>query len=220
MVTRERITLTELITPTSRPLIAEGVGTGNLFLNGLFIQGDVRNHNGRIYPLAEIRKAVGTLTEKITSLGGVLGELDHPEGLQIGLDRTSHAIKEIGLDRANGIGKMQILKNPNGEIVRSIVEAGVQLGVSSRGSGSVGDNGMVSEFEIITIDIVANPSAPDAHPKAIIESLLGQRYGREAYRLAGMHEFIKEDKAIQKHFAKAMEKFLLDTRDEFTWRKP
>lgn len=211
-----RQTLTEMISPVHRPLIAEGQGSGNLFLKGLFIQGDVRNHNGRIYPLSEISRAVSSLTEKVSSQGGILGELDHPEGLQIGLARTSHAITEIGLDGANGIGKMRVLNNSNGEIVRSIVEAGVQLGVSSRGSGSVNGDGRVTDFEIITIDIVANPSAPNAHPKAIIESMLATQYGREAYRLSG---YLTEERDVQKYFAKEMTKFLTDIRDSLIWRK-
>jgi hypothetical protein len=213
-----RQTLTEVISPVYKPLIVEGQGTGNLFLSGLFIQGNVKNHNGRVYPLSEISRAVQTLTEKISTQGGVLGELDHPEGLQIGLGRTSHAITEIRLDGPNGVGKMRILgdTNPNAAIVRSIIEAGVQLGVSSRGSGSVGNDGRVSEFEIITIDIVANPSAPDAHPRAIIESLMGTRYGGEAYRLA---EYLRDDRSAQKYFKREMEKFLLEHRDEFIWRK-
>lgn len=211
-----RQALLEYIEPLRRPLIIEGTKDGNLYLKGLFIQGDIRNHNGRIYPLSEISRAVGTLTEKIKVQGGVLGELDHPEGLNINLPNVSHAITEMGMDGANGIGKLRVLANKNGEIVRSICESGVQLGVSSRGSGSVGNDGRVSEFEIITIDIVANPSAPDAHPQAIIESLFNNRHGREAHRLAG---YLREDRAAQKYYAKAIKDYLTEVRDELVWRK-
>jgi hypothetical protein len=212
-----RVPLFEYISSTSKPLQMESLGDGkNLFLKGKFIQGEVRNHNGRIYPLSEIRRAVTTLREKIESTGPVLGELDHPEGLNINLDRTSHAIQEMSMDNSDGIGRLRVLNNRNGEIVRSIIEAGVQLGVSSRGSGSVGGNGIVTEFEIITIDIVANPSAPDAHPQAIIESMLANRYGREAHKLAGL---LREDRAAQKYFANSIQQYLKEVRDELVWGK-
>ena len=192
---------------------AEG---GNLWRKGLFIQGETKNHNGRVYPLTEIDRAVKTLTEKIKQMGPVIGELDHPDGLNINLKWASHAITEMWMDGSNGLGKMKVIKAGYGLIVHGLVEAGVNLGVSSRGSGAVGSNGIVSEFEIVTIDIVANPSAPNAHPAAIRESLERSRYGRETMNLA---EWAQGEPSAQKYFAKALSGFLVEIRDEVTWRK-
>ena len=114
-----------------------------VYMKGIFIQGDLRNHNGRVYPLHEIRKAVENIKESIQKDNGVLGECDHPQELQIHLDRVSHKITEMWMDGANGYGKLQILPTPCGNIVRTLLDCGVKLGVSSRGSGNVDDNGRV-----------------------------------------------------------------------------
>ena len=135
-----------------------------VYMKGIFIQGDLRNHNGRVYPLHEIRKAVENIKESIQKDNGVLGECDHPQELQIHLDRVSHKITEMWMDGANGYGKLQILPTPCGNIVRTLLDCGVKLGVSSRGSGNVDDNGRVSDFDMLTVDIVAKPSAPNAYP--------------------------------------------------------
>lgn len=213
-----RIPLFEEIGPAAHPLKLEenSDGKGNLYLKGLLIQGEIKNHNGRIYPLSEIKRAITSLKEKIAGRNGVLGELDHPEGLNINLDRVSHAITEVNLDGANGTGKLRILNNNNGHTIKSIVEAGVQIGVSSRGSGSVGHDGRVSDFEIITVDVVATPSAPDAHPIPVIESLRRSRYGREALTLI---ETVRDDRAAQKYIKQSIDDFLMSIRDELVWRK-
>ena len=105
----------------------------------------------------------------------VIGECDHPEELTINLDRVSHIITKMWMDSTNGMGKLQILPTPKGNIVRTLIEAGVKLGVSSRGVGNVDDRGEVSGFEIITVDVVARPSAPEAYPKPVYESLNTRR---------------------------------------------
>lgn len=152
----------------------------SLFMKGIFIQGGVRNQNERVYPEPEIAKAVQTLNEQIGEGYSVLGEVDHPDDLKINLDRVSHMITSMWMDGANGLGKLKILPTPMGQLVKTMLESGVKLGVSSRGSGNVSEHdGRVSEFEIITVDIVAQPSAPQAYPKAIYESLMNQKNGNK-----------------------------------------
>lgn len=146
-----------------------------LFLKGICIQGSVRNHNQRIYPVNEISKAVDLINETIRKGESVFGEADHPEELTINIDRISHHITKMWMEGANGIGKLQILPTPLGKICTTILECNLKLGVSSRGSGNVDDQGYVSDFEIVTVDIVAKPSAPEAYPVPVYESLNWKR---------------------------------------------
>ena len=141
-------------------------------MKGIFIQGDVKNHNQRIYPASEIRSAVENLNEDIKNGITVLGEADHPENLGINISRVSHMITEMRMEGNNGIGKLKIIDTPLGNICKTIIESGGTLGVSSRGSGDVDNNGYVSNFEIVTVDIVVKPSAPQAYPKAVYEKRL------------------------------------------------
>lgn len=147
------------------------------YLNGIFIQGEIQNLNGRIYPKHEIQHAVESLQEQISLHGGVLGELDHPDTLVINVHNVSHIIQEIHMEGNDGVGKMKVLSNtPSGKIVEGLLMDGVPLGVSSRGSGNVDDwNNTVSDFEIVTVDIVATPSAQDARPTPIYEKFQGGR---------------------------------------------
>ena len=110
----------------------------------------------------------------------MLGEVDHPEDLKINLDRVSHMIEKMWMDGPAGYGKLKILPTPMGELVKTMLTSGVKLGVSSRGSGNVDDrNGHVSDFEIVTVDVVAQPSAPNAYPQAIYEGLLNHAGGQK-----------------------------------------
>lgn len=152
-------------------------GGKDLCMKGIFIQGDVRNQNQRVYPVREIARAVNSITEKLSAGQSVMGELDHPEELSINLDRVSHLITEMWMDGADGYGKLKIVPTPMGNIVKTLLQSGAKLGVSSRGSGNVGDDGAVSDFEIITVDIVAQPSAPNAFPRTIYESLFNMKGG-------------------------------------------
>ena len=153
------------------------MGGKDLCMKGIFIQGDVRNQNQRVYPVREIARAVNSITEKLSGGQSVMGELDHPEELSINLDRVSHLITEMWMDGADGYGKLKIVPTPMGGIVKTLLQSGAKLGVSSRGSGNVGDDGAVSDFEIITVDIVAQPSAPNAFPRTIYESLYNMKGG-------------------------------------------
>jgi Prohead core protein serine protease len=196
----------EVITESS----AEGQPK-NVYMKGIFIQGDIRNHNGRIYPVREIRKAVNQLNESIKQDSGVLGECDHPQELQIHLDRVSHKITEMWMDGANGYGKLQILPTPHGQIINTLLTNGVKLGVSSRGSGNVDDNGEVSDFDMLTVDIVAKPSAPQAYPTPMYEAIMNRKHGYKTYELA---EAVRTDAAAQKHLTK----ILLNWVDELKLR--
>jgi hypothetical protein len=171
-------------------MVVESVKEGNdelktLYMKGIFIQGGVKNANERVYPVSEIETAVDTLNKQIQEGYSVLGEVDHPDDLKINLDRVSHMITNMWMDGANGFGKLKILPTPMGQLVKTMLESGVKLGVSSRGSGNVSDlDGKVSDFEIITVDIVAQPSAPNAYPKAIYESLMNMKHGHKVLEIA------------------------------------
>ena len=161
-------------------------GGKDLYLKGICIQGGVKNANQRVYPVTEIGRAVNTLNDQISGGYSVLGEVDHPEGLNINLDRVSHMITEMWMDGPNGYGKLKVLPTPMGQLVSTMLESGVKLGVSSRGSGNVTEDGsgQVSDYEIITVDVVAQPSAPGAYPTPIYEHLLNTRGGYKAMNLA------------------------------------
>ena len=169
----------------------------SLHMKGICIQGGVRNANQRVYPVSEIAKAVKTLNDQISGGYSVLGEVDHPNDLKINLDRVSHMITEMWMDGPNGIGKLKIMPTPMGQLVKTLVESGVKLGVSSRGSGEVSDNGtgQVSNFEIITVDVVAQPSAPGAYPTPIYEHLMNTRGGNKAILMANE---VRQDPKAQK----------------------
>lgn len=146
-----------------------------IYMKGIFVQGGAKNHNGRIYPVSEINRAVELVNSQISQGFSICGEADHPEELNINLDRISHIITQMWMDGPNGMGKLQVLPTPMGNIVRTLLESGVKLGVSSRGSGNVDNYGQVSDFEIVTVDIVARPSAPNAYPKMVYEALNDKR---------------------------------------------
>lgn len=184
----------------------ESGGGKNLYLTGIFVQGGRKNHNGRVYPVSEIENAVKDITTRIKENGGVLGECDHPEGLTINLDRVSHTITEMWMEGSNGMGKLKMLDTPKGLIIKTLVDSGVRLGVSSRGSGDVDHRGYVSDFEIITVDVVANPSAQEAYPRPIYEAL--QR--KKGVRLEELAEAVAHDPKAQKHFHKEIMSFITD----------
>ena len=157
----------------------------NLFLKGIFVQGGVKNANQRVYPVDEIGKAVEQINKQIKEGYSVLGELDHPDDLKINLDRVCHLITDMWMDGPNGFGKLKILPTPMGQLVTTMLTSGVKLGVSSRGSGNVNESsGHVSDFEIVTVDIVAQPSAPNAYPKPVYEGLMNMRYGHRVIEIA------------------------------------
>jgi hypothetical protein len=196
--------LQEHLTFDQANIVLENANEGkDLYLKGIMIQGGVRNANQRVYPVNEIGRAVKTLNDQISGGYSVLGEVDHPEGLNINIDRVSHMITETWMDGDNGYGKMKILPTPMGNLVKTMLEAGVKLGVSSRGSGNVADDGSntVSDFEIITVDVVAQPSAPGAYPTALYENLMNTRGGMKAWELA---QATKHDTKAQKYLKESL----------------
>jgi len=159
---------------------ADGKGK-NLYMKGIFIQGGVKNHNERVYPVNEIEKAVSTLNEQIKGGYSVLGEVDHPDDLKINLDRVS-----------------------------TMLESGVKLGVSSRGSGNVNEaDGKVSDFEIVTVDVVAQPSAPNAYPTAIYEGLMNMKGGSKVFEMA---REASADQKVQKYLKQAVTSLIKDLK--------
>jgi hypothetical protein len=182
--------LRENLTFDRAGIVVEAITEGDdklksLYMKGIFIQGGVKNANERVYPVKEIENAVDTLNKQIEEGYSVLGEVDHPDDLKINLDRVSHMITRMWMDGPNGFGKLKILPTPMGQLVKTMLESGVKLGVSSRGSGNVNDmDGRVSDFEIITVDIVAQPSAPNAYPKAIYEGVMNMKHGHKILEIA------------------------------------
>lgn len=175
-------------------------GQRPLFMQGIFVQGGVRNLNERVYPVSEIRRAVENVNDILTRGESVLGEADHPEELNINLDRVSHMITQMWMDGPNGMGKLKVLPTPMGNIVRTLLESGVKLGVSSRGSGNVTDGGEVSDFQIVTVDIVARPSAPNAYPKAVYEA----RNAKRGAVIESLAEAMQHDAKAQQYLKKEL----------------
>jgi hypothetical protein len=185
-------------------------GKKHLYLEGICIEGDKRNANDRIYPLYEIRKAVETINEQILKGNSVLGEVDHPDDLKINLDRVCHTVEKMWMDGHAGCGKLKILPTPMGELIKTLLTSGVKLGVSSRGSGNVDDRtGHVSDFEIVTIDVVAQPSAPNAYPKAIYEGLMNMKHG---HRILEMAREAGQDDKVKRYLADEVKKLIRDLK--------
>ena len=157
-------------------IITEGKGANKkLYIEGVFLQGDLKNRNGRVYPMATLEKEVDRYNENFVAKGRALGELGHPDGPTVNLDRVSHKITSLVREGSNFRGKAQILNTPMGKIASSLLDEGVMLGVSSRGVGSLRENHngikvVGEDFMLATAaDIVADPSAPDAFVQGIME---------------------------------------------------
>lgn len=178
--------LRENLTYNQANIVVESQNEGkDLYMKGICIQGGVKNANQRVYPVNEIERAVEAINEQVSKGQSVLGEVDHPDDLKINLDRVSHMITNMWMDGPNGYGKLKVLPTPMGQLVKTMLESGVQLGVSSRGSGEVNEStGQVSGFEIVTVDIVAQPSAPNAYPTAVYEGLMNMRGGHKVLEIA------------------------------------
>jgi len=202
--------LKEHLTFDAAQIVLEGTEGKDLYMKGICIQGGVKNANKRVYPVGEIEEAVKQLNEQITTGHSVLGEVDHPDDLKINLDRVSHMIVNMWMDGPNGFGKLKILPTPMGNLVRCMLDSGVKLGVSSRGSGNVNDtNGHVSDFEIVTVDVVAQPSAPNAYPKAIYEGLINMRYG---HRVLGIAKEAGSDNKVQRYLKSEVVRLIKDLK--------
>ena len=171
-------------------------GKKSMYIEGVFLQGNIKNRNGRMYPMETLRREVGRYNENHVQSGRALGELGHPDGPTVNLDRVSHKIVSLRESGSNFIGKAKILSTPMGKIASSLIEEGVKLGVSSRGIGSLkqtreGVNIVGDDFMLATAaDIVADPSAPDAFVEGIMEGkdwvwdggILREKYAEKTYK--------------------------------------
>ena len=155
--------------------ITEGKGANKkMYIEGVFLQGEIKNRNGRVYPMDTLSREVGRYNESFVQKGRALGELGHPDGPTVNLDRVSHKITSLVREGNNFKGKAQLLDTPMGKIAKSLIGEGVTLGVSSRGVGSLresqGCKVVGEDFQLATAaDIVADPSAPDAFVSGIME---------------------------------------------------
>ena len=200
--------LTEHLNFDQAQIVLERAEDGkSMHLNGICIQGDIKNANQRVYPVSEISKAVKTLNEQIAGGYSVLGEVDHPADLRINLDRVSHMITKMWMDGPNGYGKLKILPTPMGKLIETMLESGVKLGVSSRGSGNVAEDGSgkVNDFEIITVDVVAQPSAPGAYPTPVYEHIMNNQGGYKSLQLA---KEVQGDPQAQKYIAESLKRII------------
>ena len=177
-------------------IVEERGGKKNLYIEGVFLQGDIKNRNGRMYPSQTLAKEVSRYNEAFVGKGRALGELGHPDGPTVNLDRVSHKIMSLRQEGANFVGRAKILATPMGNIAKNLLDEGVKLGVSSRGVGSVttnneGVNIVGEDFMLATAaDIVADPSAPDAFVDGIMEGkdwiwdggVLRQKFAEKTYK--------------------------------------
>jgi hypothetical protein len=199
--------LIETLQPSVAKLIETKTDT-HWYLDGIFMQAEKQNGNGRIYPKNVLSEAIFRISEKIASGYNVLGELEHPEKLTIDLNNVSHVVESLKWDGDNVIGRAKILDTPKGGIVKALLKEGIKLGVSSRGSGATtykDDITLVESFNLITVDIVATPSAPEAFPTSLRESI------EEIYnnpKIVSLSEAVMNDPVAQKYFEKEIKSFL------------
>lgn len=189
-------------------VIEEGANGKDMYLVGTMMQGGIKNRNNRTYTVEDISKAVDMINEKLKNGESVMGELDHPQSLTINLDRVSHVITEARMEGNNAVGKMKILDTPMGQIAKTLIKGGVQLGVSSRGTGAVANDGAVKNFMFSTVDIVAVPSAPGAYPQGVMEALeIATNIGGNN-PVIELSEAVAHDVNAQKYFEKELLKFI------------
>ena len=194
-------------------------GKKQLYIEGVFLQGEIKHRNGRVYPMATLRREVGRYNENHVQKGRALGELGHPEGPTVNLDRVSHKIVSLKESGSNFVGKAKILSTPMGKIASSLIGEGVKLGVSSRGVGSLkmtreGVNVVGDDFMLSTAaDIVSDPSAPDAFVEGIMEGkdwvwdggVLRERYATKTYKTINT---LTDQKKLDEHKLGLFQDFL------------
>jgi len=207
---------------TNVKIITEGKGAGKkLYIEGVFLQGNIKNRNGRMYPMETLSKEVKRYNETFVNKGRALGELGHPDGPTVNLDRVSHKITSLTQEGNNFRGKAQILNTPMGKIASSLLDEGVQLGVSSRGVGSLrmtneGHRIVGEDFQLATAaDIVADPSAPDAFVNGIMEGkewvweggILREQLAEKTQKRINT---LVDQKRLEEHKLDLFNQFLLD----------
>ena len=207
---------------SSVKFITEGKGAKKkMYIEGVFLQGDIKNRNGRMYPVNTLAKEVGRYNESFVQKGRALGELGHPEGPTVNLDRVSHKITSLRQEGNNFIGKAQLLETPMGKIAKSLIAEGVTLGVSSRGVGSLREDNkgckvVGEDFMLATAaDIVADPSAPDAFVSGIMEGkewvweggILREQLAKQTEKRINT---LVDQKALEEHKLNLFNDFLLN----------
>jgi hypothetical protein len=193
--------LIERFNPAEAALMESRDAEKNLYLAGRIMTAEQKNLNQRIYPKSEIERAVAFISEKAKEQQYILGELNHPDNLSIDLKNVSHIITEAWMDGDNAVGKCKILNTPSGNIVQQLINGGVKLGVSSRGTGNVTSEGVVEDFAFVTLDIVAQPSGPGCYPDVVRESL-------EHTKIITLAEAVVHDPKAQKYFEAEVKKFI------------
>ena len=203
----KNIILVEHVSAAEGNIITEARNGGkDVSLKGIMMQAEVENRNKRKYRLGELTEAVAIANQQIQTHGGIFGELDHPQGITINMDRISHVITEMYMDGNNAIGTCKLLDTPMGAIAKTLANSGCRYGVSSRGMGRVNEStGIVEGFALVTIDLVATPSATGAMPIPVYESLQDSIKGQ---RILSLAESVREDDSAQKHLKKALLDFM------------
>ena len=200
-------------------LVEERNGKKSMYIEGVFLQGNIKNRNGRMYPMETLRREVSRYNENHVVAGRALGELGHPDGPTVNLDRVSHKIVSLKESGDNFIGKANILSTPMGKIAQSLIGEGVRLGVSSRGIGSLkqtreGVNIVGDDFMLATAaDIVADPSAPDAFVEGIMEGkdwvwdggILREKFAEKTYKTINT---LVDQKQLDEHKLNLFNNFL------------
>lgn len=178
-----------------------------MFINGIFMQAEIKNRNQRVYPYNEIKRATDHINGIIKENNGLFGELDHPDNLSINPQNISHVILEMRMEGNDAYGKAKLINTPSGLIAQELFKTGVKVGVSSRGAGNVNE-GVVSDYIATTIDIVINPSAMGATPTAIME---GVERAKNGNRIMSLSEALVHDDSAQKYFKREILKWLSDS---------
>jgi len=210
--------ITEQVTDTIKLLVEEDKKTKekNYFITGVFMQAETANRNNRVYPIEIIKREVDKYNTDFIKQNRSLGELCHPDSPTINLERVSHLIKELKLDGNNVVGKAKILDTPYGKIAKNLMNEGVKLGVSSRGLGSLKENGngikeVQEDFSLAAIDLVADPSAPEAFVEGILENK-EWIYESGVWKAKEVEQYKKE---IKKTNSKNLEKKMLKVFNNF-----
>jgi len=200
-------------------IVEQRDGKKSMFIEGIFLQGDIKNRNGRMYPMQTLRREVERYNENFIASGRALGELGHPDGPTVNLDRVSHKIISLRESGSNFIGKAKILSTPMGKIAQNLIDEGVKLGVSSRGLGTLSVNNegvkiVSDDFMLATAaDIVADPSAPDAFVQGIMEGkdwvwdggIIRERLAEKTYKQVNT---LVDQKRLEEHKLNLFNQFL------------
>jgi hypothetical protein len=200
------IILTEQVLASEGNIITESSNGGkDVYLKGILMQAEFFNRNKRKYRLSELTEAVASANQQIQAHGGLFGELDHPKGITINMDRISHVVTELYMDGNDAIGTCKLLNTPMGLIAKELANSGCRYGVSSRGTGRVDEaTGIVDGFSLVAIDLVATPSAQGAMPLPVYEALQNDIDGVQLLTLA---EAVRHDPDAQKYFKEEFAKF-------------